>query len=257
MKRAKLLITLLKEFLTAPFYIAKNSLYLFFLIPGMLGIAIEIFLLYYAWNISVTTSQKISTWMGGFNLTWFSFLNGPLAFLSGFFSFLFSAIIFLFFLRVIILLVAGPVMSILAEKVFIIQGHGIDNQGAKIFLRNIIRGILVNLRAIFFELLLTIPFYLLSLIPGAAAVFLPVILLIQAYFQGFALRDYYFEIKGYSLKQSFSKARKTAWFTLISGALFTLILMIPFAGVFLAPALATTAVTKTSLIYENENVQGS
>ena len=110
------------------------------------------------------------------------------------------------------------------------------------FLQQLWRGIKVNGRNLFMELLLTIPLLLLKFIPVINIFSTILLFLVQAYYAGFGNMDYTLE-RHFKYKESTSFVRKHRGLAIGNGMVFILFLLIPVIGVILVLPLSVTAAT--------------
>jgi CysZ protein len=176
--------------------------------------------------------------------------------IAGWFSGILITIIGFFLYKYIILILVGPIMSPLSEKLE--EGLSGDKSGIQFswarMIKEMLRGIRIGLRNIFKEILYTILLLIASLIPGVAFLSTPGIYMVQAYYAGFGNMDFFLE-RHYDVKGSAQFVRKYGGAAVANGAIFLLILLIPVIGLILAPFMATIAATKVGydrlLIEEN------
>ena len=118
------------------------------------------------------------------------------------------------------------------------------------------RGIRLNTRNLFKELLFSIPLLLLKFIPGVNIFSAILLLLIQAYYTGFGNIDYTLE-RHFKYKESIAFVRKNKGLAIGNGLVFMLFLFIPIIGIIIVlPLSVTAATTKTVelIIAENEQL---
>ena len=116
------------------------------------------------------------------------------------------------------------------------------------FIHDLVRALIINLRAIILTILLTSFAWLTVFIPVAGAIISPILMfLIQFYYTGCGLIDPTLERKKYSVRESvrFASDHRAAVTGLGLG--FTLLLMIPMVGWYLAPSYGTIAGTISTL----------
>ena len=103
--------------------------------------------------------------------------------IAGWFSGILITIIGFFLYKYIILILVGPIMSPLSEKLE--EGLSGDKSGIQFswarMIKEMLRGIRIGLRNIFKEILYTILLLIASLIPGVAFLSTPGIYMVQAY----------------------------------------------------------------------------
>jgi CysZ protein len=149
----------------------------------------------------------------------------------------------------IILIFLSPILSYLSELTETV----VYNEPAPEFrfgnlVRDIVRGLIINLRNLFLTLILMMTAWVTMLIPGLGPpVSTGLMLLIQFFYDGSGLVDYTLERKRYSVRESihFVKANRARVIGIGMG--FMLILVIPLAGWFAAPSYGTVAATLATL----------
>ena len=153
-------------------------------------------------------------------------------------------VLVLFIFKYIVLIIVAPVMSVLSERIESeITGTPIDqNLSIKNQLYLMVRGVSIAISNLSRELFFTFILLLLSLIPGLAIFTTVLIFLIQAYYAGFGNLDLFME-RHFNRKESrrFVSAHKAV--AAANGSVFLFLILIPFIGAFIAPALATVAAT--------------
>jgi CysZ protein len=127
------------------------------------------------------------------------------------------------------------------------------------FLRDLARGIHINLRNLVLSVFLTVLVWPLSFLPIVGPPLSTILMLaIQAYYSGFGLMDCVLERKRLDVRRSIDFAR-THRPTLVGvGSGFLLLLSIPILGWFLAPAYGTVAATLSAIEYfDTPKTQGA
>ena len=151
----------------------------------------------------------------------------------------------LLILKYIVLILVGPFMSPLSER---IESHltgmdvGVSAFDMKANFRLMVRGIRLSLRNIIREIFFVIPLVLLGLIPGVGIFTSVLIFLTQAFFAGFGNMDFTLE-RYYNVRESVRFTKNNKGIAIGNGSVFLFLFMIPVIGFFLAPALATVAAT--------------
>ena len=108
------------------------------------------------------------------------------------------------------------------------------------------RGIKINLRNLAWELLLSIPLLLLSLIPVLGILATASLFLIQSYYAGFGNMDYTLE-RHFRYRESINFVKAHRGFAIGNGIVFMLFLLIPVIGIILVLPISVTAASKTTL----------
>lgn len=155
----------------------------------------------------------------------------------------------------VVLIIFSPLLSYLSELVekHVYGGPGPSFQVSQL-LKDLVRGILINLRNLFLTLVFVLLAWSLILIPVIGGIIsMILILLIQFYFDGFGLVDYTLERKQYSVSQSILFVKQNRFRIMGVGAGFLMFMLIPVAGWLLAPAYGTVAATLAACEKINEN----
>jgi len=146
----------------------------------------------------------------------------------------------------IIMALSAPFMSPVSEK---IEQHLLganDSRRETSFSAQLWRGIRINIRNLFMELLFTIPLLLLGFIPGVNIITSILLLLVQAYYAGFGNMDYTLE-RYYNYNYSLKFVRNHSGIAIGNGIIFVFMLFIPIVGIVLVLPLSVTAATKETL----------
>ncbi len=157
----------------------------------------------------------------------------------------------------VVLILFSPLLGVLSETV----EKKLTGQEAPAFsiansLKDIWRGVRVNLRYLFRSLLWSIPAWLAIFIPAAGALLSPLLLfIIQAYYGGAGLVDPNLERRRYTVAQSVDFVKQHRGRVLGVGSGFLLLLMIPLVGWFLAPSYGTIAAALAVLPTLNRSAQ--
>jgi CysZ protein len=140
----------------------------------------------------------------------------------------------------------APFMSMLSEQVEArLTGAQAPSPGLAGILSDIWRGLRIALRNLWRELLYVLGLTLLGmLIPGIGSVLATAaVFAVQAYYAGFGNLDYTLERHRYPVADSVRFVRAHRGLAMGNGAVFLLLLIIPVAGLFVAPVLGTVAAT--------------
>ena len=141
-------------------------------------------------------------------------------------------------------------MGVLSEKIEAkITGKPAPEVSVGEMFLDLIRGLRIAIRNIIREVLYTLTITLLGLlIPGLGQVVSGgLIFMIQAYYAGFGNADFTLERRRYKVNDSVRFMRQNRALALGNGAGFLLLLLIPVAGLVLAPGLGAVAATIDSV----------
>ncbi len=235
-------LTGINTYLPAWKLIQAGKLWRYLWIPGLISLAAgsAIFL----WGIAQTV--PLTRWLVQYYP--FEVGKGIVQALAGVLAVLVVGVIVLLLFRYLVMVLVAPFMSLLSEKIETqLTGKTGPPFSLAGFMGDLVRGIRIALRNIWWELFLT-------LVVVIAGLFVPVIgqigsaviiFFIQAYYAGFGNMDYTLERRRYTVAQSKAFVRANRGLAIGNGTIFLLLLMIPVAGLFLAPALGTGAATLT------------
>lgn len=224
--------------------IFEHKYWSFLILPGILSSLYVILLIVLGYIYFPGVSGYINqNWMPGF-------LSGNvMATITA--IFLWLVLIFLLYMtyKHVILILLAPILSHLSER----TENDVYNRPSPPFsaaqmVKDIWRGLVLNLRNLFLSLILTLLAWLLVFIPVVGAVVsMVLIILIQSYYGGFSLMDYTLERRRYSVSESieFSKNHRSLATGLGGG--FMLLALIPIVGWFTAPTYGTVAATLAAL----------
>ncbi|HMR89041.1 MAG TPA: EI24 domain-containing protein [Saprospiraceae bacterium] len=154
------------------------------------------------------------------------------------------AVFLLFFMLIkyILLIALSPMLSYISERTeLVLQG---SNKGAGFsFAKSTVRSVRINMRNMLKELSLTVILLILGFFPLLTAFVVPVMFLVQAYFTGFGIMDFYLE-RHFTFKESVTKVYQHKWAAIALGSIFLVMFAIPILGIVLAPYFTTVAGTR-------------
>jgi CysZ protein len=106
-------------------------------------------------------------------------------------------------------------------------------------IKDALRGALIALRNGVLELGITVGIWMLTLlVPVLSPVSFMLLFAVSAYFYGFSMVDYVFERRRMRIGESVRAVNDRMGIVLANGALFSLLMKVPFFGVMFAPAMA-------------------
>lgn len=229
--------------------INKLNLWKYFFIPALIGLFTGCIILlisysaadnigdkiasYWIWEWGKSVITEISHWIGG----------------------LLVLIVGITIYKHIVMALSAPFMSPVSEKVEVhLTGKEIDLSDTwPEFMELLVRGLKINIRNLFFELLYTLPLMLLSLIPVLNLFSTILIFYIQSYYAGFGNMDYTME-RYFGYNDSIQFVRRHRGTAVGNGFLFSIMLFIPLIGIMLTLPISTVAsTTETLKKLESEN----
>lgn len=233
--------------------ISKLKLWKYFVIPVLISILTAIFIGIEAYVLSDNIGSFISrVWIWDWGKEGFTAI-------SNFVGAIIIVFLGLIFYKHIVMAFSAPFMSPVSEK---IEAHfygDVSHLHRKTsFLGQLWRGISINIRNLFRELLFSIPILLLKFIPIINIFSTILLLLVQAYYAGFGNIDYTLE-RHLSYKESIQFVKRKRGFAIGNGIVFMVFLLIPVIGIIIVLPLSVTAATiqtirllhdKHKLVYE-------
>ncbi len=218
--------------------ISKLKLWKYFFIPVVISIVTALTIGLSAYGLSDTIGAYISKiWVWEWGKQTFTGISSVIGGLA-------VVVLGLILYKHIIMALSAPFMSPVSEK---IEAHlsGIPlseshHHRTTSFGQQLWRGIRINIRNLFKELLFTIPILLLSFIPVVNIISTVLLFLIQAYYAGFGNMDYTLE-RHFNYKESLNFVSKHKGLAIGNGIIFMLFLLIPVLGVILVLPFSVTA----------------
>ncbi len=230
-------VAAVKTYPKALFLVKKLNLWKYFFIPALISLGFAILLGFSMYYLSDDIGHLLSSFYPfTYGKEWIESaanLVGGLLILG----------IGLVLYKHIVMALSAPFMSPLSEKV---EEYltGVDCTIPSMG-ESLIRGIRINVRNLFFELLIVIPCTFLSFIPVIGLGFTILSFLTQSYYAGFGNMDYTLE-RHLNYRNSIGFVKGNRPTAIGNGSLYTLILLIPFIGIiFILPIAATAATIST------------
>ncbi len=220
-------------------FLNRHRLWHYVLVPAVIYALIFLALSAAVWEFAEALSDQLIDWIGIRTLS--GFLDEALSWLVKLLTRLLGFLLYFKLFRYVVLLLASPALALLSEKTQEILTGQTKPFTFRQFFSDVARGLAISLTNLLLELSFTLPLYLLSFIPLASPFTVALIIAIESYFVGFAMLDYRNEFRQFSARQSRTWIRQHRGLAIGNGLLFNLLLLIPVAGVLLAPSLAVVA----------------
>jgi CysZ protein len=237
------------QFFHAVGFMRRHRLLWLFVFPLILNVLLWAIGAHYTSQLSVMVSDAIRSWLPDF-AEWPQWLISLMVAVGWILRLLLRLILFLalaFLSGYVVLIILSPVFSLAAVKVMEKAGVESDTFSVWHFFRDLLRGILLSFRNLLMELFLSIMFLIGGMIP-VAGFFAPLALfLTSSYYFGFSFIDYSLEQKGYSLARSVWFVKQHRGLAIGCGLMFTLTMMIPYVGIFLAGFTGIVSVVAATL----------
>ncbi|OEK06169.1 coproporphyrinogen III oxidase [Flavivirga aquatica] len=227
----------IKAYFGAFSLISKLKLWRYFTIPMLISFVTALVIGLISYSLSDNIGNFISqVWPWEFGKKVFSYFS---SILGGLIIIVIGIILY----KHIIMALSAPFMSPVSEK---IEAYLTTNTTHKhrntTFKEQLWRGIRINIRNLFMELLLTIPLLILKFIPIINILSTIMLFSLQSYYAGFGNMDYTLE-RHFKYRESLQFVRKHRGLAIGNGIVFMLFLLIPIIGVILVLPLSVTAAT--------------
>jgi CysZ protein len=235
-------------------FVAQHKLWAYFLYPVVLLIILSLAGFYSVWTLSSHFADAIfdyitpdiDTGTGWLDSTLWV-LYGIAKFAAGFMIKLYLFSFFMKLLRYVTLLLCSPMMALLSERVDeILTGRKYPFVMSQ-FMKDVLRGMLVSLRNLFFEISIMLLCCLVMWIPVIGWFTAPFLMIISWYFLGFNMMDYTCERRRLPISQGAKFIRKYKGIAIGNGMVFSFLLMIPWIGLVIAPVLSSVAGTLATM----------
>ena len=220
-------------------FVREHKLWYLLAIPAILNLLAFIFVIYFSWLYSGDLITFLMDKLG------FDSESSWLVLLQFLISFAVRIIVILLYVklfRYVILIFFAPMLAFVSDKIQEIAMNEPKPFNIVQFTRDIYRGMTIAIRNLIFELVITLAILGVSAIIPILALVAPfLIFAVESYFYGFAMIDYRNEYKLLKAKQSRELISQHKGLAVGIGAMFNLLLFIPFLGVMFAPVLAVVA----------------
>lgn len=143
--------------------------------------------------------------------------------------------------KYIMLILLSPIFSLVSSKVESTLNGGVTSPFT--FVDELIRALKFNVRNIWKELIFTAICLVLGFLPLINLVVPLLLFIMQSYFLGMGIMDYYME-RHFTIDEAVSYVKQNKFFVTGVGACFILTMLIPIIGWVFAPILATIACTE-------------
>jgi CysZ protein len=166
---------------------------------------------------------------------------------AGLFVWLILLLVFIRLIRYIVLILCSPMMALLSEKVEeIVTGKTYPFKLGQ-FLYDVWRGIRVNLRNLLLETGITLLLMIIGWIPVVGYITVPFLWVTGWYFLGFNMMDYTYERRRMKIHEGALFTRRRKGIAIGNGMFFSFLLLLPFAGLIIAPVVSSVAGTLATL----------
>ncbi|MFM2387669.1 MAG: hypothetical protein RL660_2426 [Bacteroidota bacterium] len=222
--------------------IRKNKMWPLILMSGLLYLVLIAFGLYGVWEgmHSLVDWAMDFSWIKKCNdylaLKWLVKILAVGIYIASFFVY-FSIFKFL------LLTIASPLYAYISERTEAALTGREYAFSLPILIQDIIRGVRISIRNLFRQSFFTLLLLLLSFIPLVGIISSACIILLDAYYYGFAMLDYVCERKRMNTKDSLAFVRAHTGLALGNGLIFYVLFLIPFVGIVIGAPLSAVAAT--------------
>lgn len=227
-------------------FIGKNGLWYYFLFPAAIMTLLWVGGFWSIMSLSDWLVEKAIAWMGlegNRSDDWLGWLQTIGSFIVGFALKLLFLIFMSSYLKYIVLIVCSPILALLSERIDeIVSGNKYPFNFPQ-FLHDMLRGIVVTLRNLLFETAIIFACLFIAWIPVIGWFTIPFLYVVAWYFMGFSMMDYTYERQKLTIGQGASFTRRHKGIAIGNGFIFSMILLIPFIGICIAPVLSVVAAT--------------
>lgn len=239
----------LKSYSEAFSFILKNKLGWYFLFPFLLNALLFAIGFYSVVTWGDQLVNHLNEWMGidSWDFWGASFVAGSIKWFVWLILRLLFFLIYAYLGGYIIIILLSPVFALLSEKTENILTNSSTPFNIRQFLKDIRRGVLLAIRNLTIELLLTLALFILSFIPVVGYFTAIVLFLVSAYFYGFSFIDYTLERQRLDIHHSVRFIRSNKGLAIGNGFVFCLVLMIPFIGVSIAGFISIISVVAATI----------
>jgi CysZ protein len=156
--------------------------------------------------------------------------------------------------KYLVLILLSPLLAYASERTEeILTGRTYPFSWGQL-LKDALRGALIALRNAFLELGITIGLWVLTLlVPILAPLTAVLLFVVSSYLYGFSMVDYVFERRRLRIGESVRAVNDRLGIVLANGALFSLVMKLPFFGVMFGPALAAIGASIALVEHEQRN----
>lgn len=214
------------------------KLWKYFFIPIVISLLVAAVVIYASWELSDNVGDYLAGyWPFGF---WEETIQTISSYVGGILLIILGVLVY----KHLVMAFAAPFMTPVSEKIEMhLTGKELDQtDSTSEFMAALMRGLKINLRNLIYELLISLPLLILSLIPLLNIISGILLFYVQAYYAGFGNMDYTLE-RHKDFKETVSFVRKHKGVAAGNGTIFMLLLLIPVVGFCIALPLGTAAAT--------------
>lgn len=185
-------------------FVWQNKLYVYMIVPIVLNVALFLLINTIGWQYAGELTNWLLGLIGVADADWgtFDFLRSVIQFILAVILRLMVLLVYMASFKYIVLVLLAPVLALLSEKVEEIKtGKKYPFSFPQLF-KDVFRGVIVAIRNGAIELMLTIVLFALSFVPVVGLVSPVLAFIMESYFFGFSMYDYYGERQRWTATQS-------------------------------------------------------
>ncbi len=226
-------------------FIAKHNLWHYFIFPVCILAVLWFAGFWSLMGLSDWMVEKAIAWFGlhATDEGWLGWVEKIGTWIVGFALKILFILFMTSYLKYIVLIVCSPVLALLSERIDEIVSGKIYPFNFQQFLHDMLRGIIVTLRNLLLETWWILVCLIIAWIPIIGLITIPFLYIIAWYFMGFAMMDYTYERKKLRIRDGAQFTRKHKGIAIGNGFIFSMILLVPFLGICVAPILSVVAAT--------------
>jgi CysZ protein len=217
----------LSSYREAHHLIFQHRLYWYFLLPVIINAALFFLVMGMAYSYSSAWASAIINWLALDTTGTDTLVGGSLYYLALFAIYLAFISLYLLLFKYLVLVIIAPFLAPLSEKIEeIITGHRYPFRIGR-FLWEVMRGAVLALRNAAIEIAVSVPLLILALVPIIGAITPVFFFLLESYFYGFSMMDYYNERQGLHVITSERHVYQHSGLAIGNGAVFTFLAWAP------------------------------
>lgn len=233
-------------------FVSAHGTYWMFLIPAAISLLVSGLVFFGGYNLLPMLRSLVVDFLPFDQWTW-SWGSRIESILGGITMVLATALSIFLYISVykyILLVLLSPLLAYISERTEELEtGANYPFSWPQLF-KDAWRGVKLSTLNFAKEISLVALLFLLGLIPGLAIVTTPLIFLIQSYFVGFSMIDYFLERRKLSSRESRRAVKGLKGLSISTGVVFNALLFVPIVGVLLGPPLAAIAATRSLIKLE-------
>lgn len=239
------IIIAIQSYFKAHYFIVKNKLWKWILVPGIIYALLFMVGIYFFWQSAgylidyLLSETGVKAWLKTENSTWinFIFIFGQLIVQLVLLLFYFSLFKFIF------LIIGSPVFAWLSEKTEAIILNKSYPFSWKTYFIDIARGIKIALRNTAWQTVYMMSILILAFVPFFGWITPLIALFIECFYFGFSMLDYTNERRGINSSHSADFINHHKGLAIGNGMVFYIMHVLPLVGWVLAPGYAVIAAT--------------